>query len=112
MNLPVWEVYSQVMEILYLQAKDDHTRNLVEKYRKQVLGDSCFHEAPELYHEVGLATELQIVPSIWKSYSMDDRARIMARRYAANMIDLIDAHYKAQDENRKKNKSGNQSEDS
>lgn len=78
-------------------------KTLVAKYRKQVLGDSRFRDAPSEYHEIALCNDLGIRYFEWKERDMHERAMIMAQRYLSNMVSTVDAHYRAQDENSKKN---------
>lgn len=99
-----------VTEILYHESDDERVKMLVAKYRKQVLGDSCFKSAPSEYHEINLICELKMSPETWENLSLEHKAKIMAVHYLKNMVDTIDAHYKAQKENRKKNAEGTSSD--
>lgn len=80
-------------------------QELTKRYRKQVLGETCLVTAPQEFWELTLMAELKIQPNEWDLLSVDNQAKIMARQYLRNMVDVLDAHYRAQDENAKKNRS-------
>ena len=91
------------MEILNNKVPDnienrDKLQKLVDEYRERVLGKTCLKGAPPEYWEIGLVIEIGIPLPEWRTYSLDDRAQIMARQYLKNMVETIDAHYKARDE--------------
>lgn len=99
-----------MQEILNAKAEDDplypeekiRVQRMIDKYRDTILGKTCFKDAPDEYHEIGLACELGYTLEGWYSMSLDYRAQTMARAYLKNMVSTIDRHYDEMDERIKK----------
>lgn len=87
-----------VMAILNFKDDREEIQNLVNEYREKILGKTALKSAPPEYWEISLCIEIGIPLPDWNTYSLADKAKIMARTYLKNMVETIDAHYKAQDD--------------
>lgn len=68
-----------------------------KKYKDKVIGKTALERAPQEYWNIGAAMDMRISPSEWKTLEIHDRAKLLARHYLKNMIEVIDAHYKEQE---------------
>jgi intergrase/recombinase len=91
------------MGILNPEDASDNVKRMAEQYREKIIGKTALQSAPQEYWDIGMVIEMRIPLSVWKAMPIDDRAKILAQHYLHNMIQVIDAHYKEQDEIMKKN---------
>lgn len=101
-DIPTWNVYQDVMELLSGESQSDRGKKNVAKYRERIIGKTCLVQAPSRYHEIGAVHDMGITPELWASYSIHARAELMARRYIKNMIEVIDAFYKEKEDAKKR----------
>ena len=92
---PVYEVYDDIMLILNKSVEKDNGR-----YKERILGRNIVHYAPSEYHELSVVIEHNLL-SVWYNISIVERMRLLAKIYLKGMIDVVDAHWKAQEEDQK-----------
>lgn len=83
-------------------SRTDDQRARAAAYKEKIFGKTSLKAAPKEYWDIGLLLELNISLAAWREYDIDDKARILAHRYIKNMIEVIDAHYREQEEIRKR----------
>lgn len=111
-DLPTYVVYQEIMEILDGTYAGEYGKELAQKYKDKIIGKTALKTAPSRYFEIGAVIDMGIEPPVWESYDIHWRAEIMARRYVKNMIEVIDAYYKDQDDLKEKGNKGKPQNDS
>lgn len=94
--LHITQAYDNVMKFLN---RDDEK---VKEYKKRVIGKTALVSAPQEYHSISIIKELGISIAEWESYSVEHRAKLTAHHYLKIMIEVIDNHYKEQEDEMKK----------
>lgn len=94
----ITEAYDMVMRFLNHNSEDEKKK----EYRKRVIGNTALVSAPQEYYNLGIIKELGISISDWESYPIEHRAKLTAHHYLKIMIEVIDNHYREQEEEMKK----------
>jgi hypothetical protein len=101
-DLPVWFVYNYIIAKVEKDAKEEPpTSNKYKKYKADLLGEDTIKTAPERYWDIQLALELGISLTDWDSldkYPLRAKAEIRAQKFLKGMVDVVERHYKLQDE--------------
>lgn len=90
-----------------MEKPDPRLNRLLTEYREKVLGKTCLKYAPPGYWETGFILEHNIPINLWNTFSLDEKARLMAQRYLKNMVETIDRHYEEQDNAKKRQEEKN-----
>ena len=98
--LPVFQVYADVMEMLY--RKNDEGVEVFKSVREKIIGKEYLKSAPSEYWDVLTALDLGYELDDWFALSIETKAKITAARYVKNMIDVIERYYDEMDERLKK----------
>ena len=103
--LPLQEVYNNVIDFLGLTPQEDDnpfsdTWKKVE-YRRELLGPMHIINASPEYWEYLMMIELQITPEKWRALSIDDRCKIRAARQIKGMLELVEHHWRTQEQKQK-----------
>lgn len=101
MQIPVYVVYSDIMNLL------DGEGQAIKIYREKLLGRSALSKAPPEYWAIELSLSKGFSLDEWKAMDIHNRAKIMAQHYLKAMIEVVDAHYKEQDDAIKRAAKGN-----
>lgn len=99
MGIPVWEVYQDVMNILYYV--NDQGTEVFKSAREKILGKEYLKSAPGEYWDILTALDLGFDLDEWDSMELDKKARIIAARHIKNMIEIIERYYDEMDERKK-----------
>lgn len=94
----ITEAYDMVMRFL----DHDPENEKKKEYRKRVIGNTALVSAPQEYYTLSIIKELGISIDEWESYSVEHRAKLTAHHYLKIMIEVIDNHYREQEEEMKK----------
>jgi hypothetical protein len=75
-----------------------------DEYKEKIFGKSPIKGAPQEYWNIGLVLEQGGVGAMEQWETMDDqlKAKILARVYLNNMVEVIKAHWEQQDEQKAK----------
>lgn len=92
-HIPIRIVYDDLMELI-----GDEDDELSKGYREKIMGKTCVNGFSIEYLELGIVEDKVMPHSEWRTWDLHDRAKYMARRYLKNMADIIDNHYREQDE--------------
>jgi len=80
-------------------ATSDNAKEIAAKYREKIIGKTCLTSVPQEYWDISVVVESKgFSLEQWYGFSLDDRAKILAHHYLKNMVEVIDAHYKEQEE--------------
>jgi hypothetical protein len=101
-EVPVYIVYGDIMTLL------DGEGQAIKIYREKLLGRNTLKKAPPEYWAIELAVSKGFSLDEWAAMDIHNRAKIMAQHYLKAMIEVVDAHYKEQDDaiNRATDKKG------
>ena len=97
-NIPLYEAYADLMELLNI---DDER---MQEYKKQILGNSCIETAPSEYYDISMALEYRIPYHIWidpLQFPVDAKAKLRATVWLKGMAEVIDAHNREHDRKQK-----------
>lgn len=77
-----------------------------EEYREKIFGKTPIRGAPQDYWDIGLVLEQGGVGAMeqWEKMDVQLKAKILARVYLNNMVEVIKAHWEQQDEKQKNSK--------
>lgn len=99
MKLPVWMVYSDIVNFLERTVKEE--KKGAKEYYKEVVGDDITENAHPRYYEIGLVLDLGLNLTEWDEYPLRTQAEIKAQRTIKFMSDVVRRHYEKQDEKMK-----------
>lgn len=64
----------------------------MRKYKEELLGSSTEVDTPDEYTYIGLARDMGMSYTAFKSIPILDRAKTIAQLYLSNMVDVIRRH--------------------
>lgn len=94
----ITEAYDMVMRFLNHNADDEKKK----EYRKRVIGNTALVSAPQEYYTLSIIKELGITIMEWELYPVEYKAKLTAHHYLKIMIEVIDNHYREQEDEMKK----------
>lgn len=101
-DMPTYAVYQDVMELFDGDKNTERGKEIAKRYKEKIIGKTCLTYAPSRYWQIGAVHDMGIEPDVWDSYHIHARAELMARRYIKNMVEVIDAAYKEEDDAKKR----------
>jgi hypothetical protein len=101
--LPTYAVYQDVMELLTPGEIDSEVQaDLKRRYKEKIIGKTCLVTAPSEYWTIGAIWERGMTFHQWNAYTIEEKAKTLARMYVKSMIEVIDAHYDEEDDQKKR----------
>lgn len=99
---PVTVTHQEIMSILNGEKESSaEGKSMARKLKEKVLGKSCLKKAPGEYFHIGMLVEMGIAPHEWREYPIHDRAKIIARNWLKNAVEIIDAFDRERESQRK-----------
>lgn len=103
----MWLVYTDIVRFVE-KAVEKNPEHI--QYKVDLLGPDTIVDAPERYYDIAMVRDLGISLLEWDSpdrYPLRNKAEIRAQSYLKNMVDVVERHYKMQDDAEKKRMSAN-----
>ena len=98
MEMPIECVYEDVMDLLNgVNQSSEEMKAKMSQYKDKIIGKTALISAPQEYFNIGLIIETNIHLHHWEQYDLHRKAKVMARHYLKNMLEVINAHYNEQD---------------
>ena len=99
------------MRILDPTDASKEQKDRAKQYKEKIIGKTALQSAPGEYFEIDMIIEMGIMPEAWRGMNLHDRAKILAQRYLKNMIEIVNSHYKEQDDIIKRRMKGKSNDD-